>query len=359
MSLISPPALRAGDTVAIVSLSAGVSAAVPHRHDAGIRQLEQTFDVHVVDAPNARRDDAFLRANPRARADDLHWALAENAVAGILTSIGGDDSIRMIPYLDFDMIRDHPKVFMGFSDTTVQHLANRVAGVVSFYGPSLLTAFAENGGIHPYVEECVRDALFRSEPLQLRAAPEWTDERLDWANPLLASRRRRWWPNPGWAWLQGTEPVEGELIGGCADTLETVKGTAIWPPPSTWDGAILLLELSEEAPAPYTVELWLQNYGATGILGRLGALLLSRPETYTLQRMFELWDRVQRVLAEWGRADLVIVANLDYGHSSPMGVLPLGVRARVDPIERTIRTLAPAVTRDAADDLGLLVVPEQ
>jgi muramoyltetrapeptide carboxypeptidase LdcA involved in peptidoglycan recycling len=55
----------------------------------------------------------------------------------------------------------------------------------------------------------------------------------------------------------------------------------------------------------------------------------------------------------------VVVANLDYGHSSPMGVLPLGVRARVDPIERTIRTLAPAVTRNAADDLGLVVVPEQ
>jgi muramoyltetrapeptide carboxypeptidase LdcA involved in peptidoglycan recycling len=55
----------------------------------------------------------------------------------------------------------------------------------------------------------------------------------------------------------------------------------------------------------------------------------------------------------------VTVANLDYGHSSPMGVLPLGVRARVDPIERTIRTLAPAVTDHAADDLGLVVVPEQ
>lgn len=105
------------------------------------------------------------------------------------------------------------------------------------------------------------------------------------------------------------------------------------------------MELSEEAPTPYTVELWLQNYGATGVLGRIGALLLSRPETYTLQRMFELWDRVQRVLSEWGRPDLVVVANLDYGHSSPMGVLPLGVRTRVDPIERTIRTLEPAVAR--------------
>jgi muramoyltetrapeptide carboxypeptidase LdcA involved in peptidoglycan recycling len=70
---------------------------------------------------------------------------------------------------------------------------------------------------------------------------------------------------------------------------------------------------------------------------------VSRPEAYPLQRTFELWDRVQRVLVESGRPDLVVVANLDYGHSSPMGVLPLGVRARVDPIERTIRTLQPAV----------------
>lgn len=343
MSLIAPPALRAGDTVAIVSLSAGLSAAVPHRHEAGARQLAQTFDVQVVDAPNARRDNAFLRANPQARADDLHWALNEDAVAGIITSIGGDDSIRVIPFLDLDLIRDRPKVFLGFSDSTVQHMANRLAGIVSFYGPSLLTAFAENGGIHPYVVQSVRDAVFTPAPFDLQAAPEWTEERLDWANPLLESRTRRWWPNPGWAWLQGTEPVEGELIGGCADSLEIIKGTAIWPEPSVWDGAVLTLDLSEEAPAPYTVELWLQNYAATGVLGRLSALLLSRPETYTLQGMFDLWDRVQRVLAECDRSDLVVVANLDYGHSSPMGVLPLGVQIRVDPVNRTIRTLQPAV----------------
>jgi muramoyltetrapeptide carboxypeptidase LdcA involved in peptidoglycan recycling len=343
MSLIAPPALRSGDTLAIVSLSAGVSASVPHRHNAGARQLAQTFDVQVVDAPNARRDDAFLRANPQARADDLHWALSEDAVAGIVTSIGGDDSIRVVPYLDLDLIRDHPKVFMGFSDTTVQHLANRMAGIVSFYGPSLLAGFAENGGIHPYVEDSVREAVFTARPIELRAAPEWTDERLDWTNPMLANRRRRWWPNPGWAWLQGTEPVEGELIGGCADTLEIAKGTSIWPAPAAWDGAVLVLELSEEAPSPYAVELWLQNYAATGVLGRVGALLLSRPETYTLQGMFDLWDRVQRVVAECGRPDLVVVANLDYGHSSPMGVLPLGVRTRIDPVERTIYTLEPAV----------------
>ena len=117
---------------------------------------------------------------------------------------------------------------MGFSDTTVQHLANRVAGVVSFYGPSLQTAFAENG-TSIRTSRNVREALFRFEPLQLRAAPVWTDERVTAVDPSLAHRRRRSWPNRGWAWAEGTEPVEGELIGGCADTLETVKGTRSAP----------------------------------------------------------------------------------------------------------------------------------
>jgi muramoyltetrapeptide carboxypeptidase LdcA involved in peptidoglycan recycling len=344
MPLTKPRALRAGDTVAVVSLSAGLSAAVPHRHEAGMRQLAETFGLRAVDAPNARRDNAFLRANPKARADDLHWALADDNIAGVVTSIGGDDSIRLVPDLDLDLIRANPKVFMGFSDSTVQHLVNRAVGIVSFYGPSLLAGFAENGGIHPYVEACVRQAVFTAEPFDLSAATEWTDELVDWRDPALATRRRRWWPNPGWAWLQGDRTVEGELIGGCFESLEMAKGTSIWPAGGAWDGAILALELSEEAPAPSTVGYWLQNYAASGVLARIGALLLSRPENYSLQCTFQLWDTVQRVLAESGRADLPVVANLDYGHSSPMGVLPLGCRARINPQTRTIRVLEAAVS---------------
>ena len=75
------------------------------------------------------------------------------------------------------------------------------------------------------------------------------------------------------------------------------------------------------------MESLLYNDGATVILGPLGALLLFWLETYTLQRMFELWDWFQWVLPDWSRADLVIVANLDYGHSSPMGFLPLVARS--------------------------------
>lgn len=345
MTWLKPPALKAGDTVAAISLSSGASAAFPHRHEAGKRQLAETFGVTVIETPNALRDSAWLHDHPEARAEDLHWALANGDVAGIVSTIGGDDSIRTVAHLDIDLIRANPKVFLGFSDSTIQHLVNRMAGVVSFHGPSLLAGFAENCGIDPYTEAAVRQAVFTAEPFELSAANEWTEEFLFWGNPAFQSRRRRWWPSPGWVWLQGREPVTGRLIGGNIEILEMAKGTELWPAAHDWDDAVLLLETSEEAPKPQTVKHWLRNYAASGVLRRLGALLLARPMGYTQQAMFELWDLVSDVLAEADRGDMPVVVNVDYGHTSPAGVLPLGCRARVDPVERTIRVVEAPVSK--------------
>jgi muramoyltetrapeptide carboxypeptidase LdcA involved in peptidoglycan recycling len=344
VAMIRPPALKSGDTVAAISLSSGLAAAFPHRHEAGKRQLAETFGLNVIETPNALRDNAWLHDNPQARAEDLHWALQNDDVAGVVTTIGGDDSIRTVPYLDLDLIRRHPKVFLGYSDSSVQHLVNRRAGIVSFHGPGFMTDLAENGGIHPYVDAAVRAALFSTEPFELAAAAEWTEEFLDWADPSLQSRRRRWWPNPGWQWLSGEEPATGELIGGCGDVLEIAKGTAIWPAAAEWDGAVFLLETSEEAPPPDSVLHWLRGYLGLGVLERLGALLLARPMGYSQQQTFRLWQAVLAVLAEAGRPDLPVVANVDYGHTSPAGVLPLGCRARVDPVRKTITVVEPGVS---------------
>lgn len=336
MPLIKPPALRPGDTVAAVSLSSGLAALFPHRYEAGKRQLAETFGLTVVETPNALRDNGWLHDNPQARADDLHWALTNDDIAGVIATIGGEESIRTVPYLDLDLIGRHPKVFMGYSDTTVQHLANRKAGIVSFYGPGFMVDLAENGGIHPYVEQAVRAALFSTEPFELAAAGEWTEEFLNWADPALQAQPRRWWPSPGWQWLQGGEAVTGELIGGCGEILEMAKGTSIWPDDDAFDGAVFLLETSEEAPPPDTVKNWLRNYLARGLLNRIGALLIARPMLYTQNQTFQLWQHVRTVLAEAGRPELPVVANLDHGHTSPCGVLPLGGLARVDPAHRTI-----------------------
>ncbi|HTZ42367.1 MAG TPA: S66 peptidase family protein [Jatrophihabitans sp.] len=337
MDLIRPPALHPGDTVAVVSLSAGLAHLMPHRYEAGKRQLAETFGLRVIDAPHARAEPGWLRDHPAARAADLHWALENPEVAGIVSAIGGDDSIRLVPHLDLDLIRRHPKVFTGYSDTTVQHLVHRQAGVASFYGMAILATAAENGGMHPFTVDSFRRTAMSTEPVgELAAAPEWTEERLDWRDPGLQERRRRWVPNYGWLWLQGEQPASGPVIGGCLEILDMARGTSVFPPLAAFEGAVLHLEVSEEKPPVEQIAHWLRSLTAGGITERLGALLFSRPEDRSLRETLELYDGVRRELADAGRADLPFVANLDYGHSSPMGLLPLGARMTVDPVARRI-----------------------
>ena len=305
--------------------------------------MEQAFGWKVLEAPNALRGSEFLYQNPQARVDDLHWALENPEVEGIISTIGGDDSVRLLPFLDLELIRRHPKVFMGFSDSTITLMQFLRAGVTAVHGPAVLTDLAEHGGIHPYVLAGIRNTVMDSAPVQFLEAPEWTGQRVDWMDPDLQEHPRTFQPNPGWLWLQGEGKVSGHTMGGCIEVLDMLNGTPGWPEPHLWDGAVLCLETSEDAPPPEQVGYWLRNFGAQGILQKARALLLARPHRYPPEKIPELYQWVKKVLWEFGREDLPVVANLDFGHTSPQMVLPLGVQVEVDVSLKTIKLLEPAV----------------
>ena len=129
---VRPAALKSGDTVAARSLSRGFVAEVMPRYEAGRRQARAALGWNIVPAPNALRGEEYLHRNPQARADDLHWALEDSEVAGILSMIGGDDSVRLLPFLNLDTIRAHPKVVLGFSASTVTLMQLLRAGAWPF-----------------------------------------------------------------------------------------------------------------------------------------------------------------------------------------------------------------------------------
>ena len=332
-ALRKPRSLVAGDRVATVSPSWGGPGTFPQRYEAGKRQLEAVFGESVVEMAHTLADADWISANPRARADDLMAAFADPSIAGIFCTIGGDDSIRLLPYLDLAVIRDNPKVFLGFSDTTSLHLACFAAGLTSFYGPSIMAGFAENGGTHDYTADGVRQALFSTEPAGLVPVNSegWTAERLDWGNPALHGQRRVLQPADPVRVLQGKGIAQGHLLGGCIEVLEMVKGTAWWPALDAWRGAILFIETSEEAPPPEFLRYWLRNYAAQGILGVLNGIVLARPDPKGDERYREkLEAALIAALAEAGLADLPVLSGLDFGHTQPMLTLPYGVQARID-----------------------------
>jgi muramoyltetrapeptide carboxypeptidase LdcA involved in peptidoglycan recycling len=209
----------------------GAAGAFPHRYDAGRRQLEDEFGVELIATPHALKDPDWVAAHPEARAEDLMSAFCDASIQGIVSTLGGDDSIRLIPHLDVDIIHAHPKVFLGYSDTTVTHWACLKAGLVSFYGPAVMAGFAENGGMFPYMVESVRRTLFSAEPIGV-IEPNisgWTVEFLDWSVPANQQRKRALSPSEPWRFLQGEGIAEGRLVGGCVELVEFLRGTALWP----------------------------------------------------------------------------------------------------------------------------------
>lgn len=344
--MIRPRSLRPGDRVAAISLSTGWPSRFPGAYQDGKRQLEEAFGVQVVESRHALADLDWLAAHPEARAADLMEVLQDPTIQGIVSTIGGDDSIRMLPFLDYAAIRDHPKVFLGYSDSTVTHFAFAKAGVVSFYGPSLMAGFDENGGLAPYMEQAVRRVLFEPEASAVLTPNEtgWTTESWEWGSAERNNSRRKVRPCGGWKWLQGEGRHRGRLLGGCLDVMDWLRGTAVWPDRAIWRSSILFLETSEEQPSPQCVLRMLRAMAAAGALEHLRAVLFGRP--YGEEETFEAYDEaLLRGLAESGLTTIPVVTRMDFGHTDPKLTIPIGTMAEIDCEARRIRLLEPATTR--------------
>ena len=345
-TLIKPNKLTSGDTIATITLSWGGAGLFQYRYEIGKRRLYDIFGLNVVETTHALRDPQWIYQNPQARAADLMDAFANPEIKGIFSIIGGDDSIRLLPYIDYDVIRNNPKVFLGFSDSTVTHFICRKAGLSSFYGPAVLTAFAENVKMHRYTVDSLKK-LFTSELMGV--LPEnnegWTAELLDWGVETNQTVLRKLNPPENWRFIQGSGKTKGHLLGGCVEVLQFIMGTEIWPAVSDWENAILFLETSEEGISPDQLERFLRGLGAQQIIKRLGGILFSKPGGHLVNSTdFLQYDKcVLKVLKEFDRSDLPVVTNLDFGHTDPMMTLPYGRIMQIDVDDKQIAILENSV----------------
>ena len=132
-TFIKPPRLKRGDTVAVLSPSWGGPSFFPAAYEVGVKNLQDTLGVRVKEYSTTRADADYLDKHPEERAEDLNRAFADTEVKAIFSTIGGEDSIRILPFLDLDLIRSNPKIIMGFSDTsTILTYLNHHAGLVTF-----------------------------------------------------------------------------------------------------------------------------------------------------------------------------------------------------------------------------------
>ncbi|MEO1444747.1 MAG: LD-carboxypeptidase, partial [Cyanobacteria bacterium J06635_11] len=130
---------------------------------------------------------------------------------------------------------------------------------------------------------------------------------------------------------------EGCLMGGCLESLQHLRNTEYWP---DWRDAILFFETSEEKPSPETVDGILMDYQNMGIFERLQGLLVGRPMNYSSTEKERLYERL---LERTNAYRFPIIANMDFGHTAPQFVLPIGCKARIESTKQAFEVVESSV----------------
>ena len=211
MTTISyPPKPVPGDRIAVISPGAGLPGLFPRPYELGLERLREEYGLEPVEYPSTRR----MGSTPQERADDIHAAFADPDVKAVIASIGGDDQITVLPFLDRELIRANPKPFFGMSDNTnlLAFLYN--TGIVGYHGATVMTALGRPGGHGPADRRLPAGGpvhLGRVRTAARRAAGGDVDR--DWADPTTFDSEPETRPGNGWTWVNADRVVEGRSLG--------------------------------------------------------------------------------------------------------------------------------------------------
>jgi len=330
MPLIKPKKLEKGDTIGLISPSAPLAGLVPHRTERAIKMLEKLgFKVKV--GRNALKVTGHTAGSPKERAEDINTFFKDKEIKAIICFIGGNHSNQILKYLDFQLIKKNPKIFVGYSDATVLHFAFYTqCNLVTFYGPAALTQFGENPKILSYTEEYFKKALMETRPIgKIKPSLYWTDEILDWFKKEDLKRPRKMKKNKGWQWLKKGK-AEGPILGGCITSMMHLRGTKYWP---DFSGSIFFWEISE-SDCDFTkgerienIDSYLTDLELSGVFEKIKGMIVGRFFGYSKQEEKEVIKIIKQRTASY---NFPILIGVDIGHTDPMITLPIGVKVRID-----------------------------
>ena len=335
--------------VGIVSLSSGILGEdfVTHEIPIALERL-QNLGLKVEFLPNSRKGMVYLQEHPKARADDLLQAMADDSIDMILCAIGGIDTYRLAPYLlDNDELANvvNQKIFLGFSDTTINHFMLHKLGIKPFYGQALLPDIAElSHEMLPYTEKYFEELINTGGIAEITPSDVWYKNREDFSEKGIGVSMASF-PNQGFELLQGPSNFEGKILGGCldsiyqffnnyrhSDSVEIATKYHLFPSLEEWETKILLLETSEETPAPDIFRKMIQALTDYGIFNVISGVLIGKPQD---EKYYDEYKEI--ILEEIKNEDLSILYNLNVGHATPRCIVPFGVHAVVDANEQKIR----------------------
>jgi muramoyltetrapeptide carboxypeptidase LdcA involved in peptidoglycan recycling len=344
-ALSYPPKPEPGDAVAVLSPSGRAAAIFPAPVDLGLARLREDFGLRPVEYPTTRA----AQASPEERAADVHAAFADPEIRAVFTTIGGDDELKVLAHLDPGLLAAHPKPFFGYSDNNNLHLFLWNLGLASYQGGAIMVQLGRPVRMHPMTTDSLRHAVFCRGLRRLEVSPEYNDQEHNWADPDALTTELEMVPSDDWSWQGPQVTFTGPSWGGNLEILDFHLRTGRYLlPDEQYEGAVLLLETSEELPPADYVYRVLMCMGERGLLQRFGAVIWARPKAWSFEQPNDgaqkasytnaQYEAVRTAMSEY-HPDVPLVLGPDFGHTDPQQIVPFGGQITVDATNRQINAV--------------------
>ncbi len=309
-----PSKLKSGDLIKVIAPSRSLAILSQETKDYANKRFEElglklSFGKHVEE-----KDD-FGSSSIQSRVEDLHEAFSNKEIKGIITVIGGFNSNQLFRYIDWDLIKNNPKIFCGFSDiTALNNSFFAKTELVTYSGPHYST-FGQKLYLD-YTIECFKKCLMSEEPFEVIASKQWTDDA--W---YKNQDDRHLVDNSGFLTINEGE-AEGTILGANLCTFNLLQGTELMP---SLENSILFIEDDYESQ-PYHFDRDLQSLIHLPDFGGIKGIVFGR-----FQNGSNMTNDLLKAIIKTKKElkDLPVVANVDFGHTEPKITFPIGGHCKI------------------------------
>ena len=320
MQKLVPARLQKGDEVRVIAPATGLKIIGQDCREIAKKNFEaMSLKVSFAKNTNDENFDMFASTDIKKRADDVMEAFEDKNVKAIFTILGGFNSNQLLPFLDYEVIRNNPKILCGYSDITALLSAIEAkTGLVTFYGPHYSSIGMKKG--NEYTLEMLNNLLFDGES-ELKVSDEWSDDL--W---FIDQENRNFVKNDGWWFLQEGNAI-GEIKGGNLGTLLLLGATPYQP--EFKKDTILAVEdcfSAENIDGKYFMRQ-LQSLAQRDDFINVKAVIIGRFQKASNVSKEFLQAMVKNIPQLNG---IPVIANVDFGHTTPIATLPIGGMCEVN-----------------------------
>ena len=323
MNKVFPQKLKVGDKIAVIAPSRSMGIINQGTREIANQRFKE-LGLELIFSKHIEEMDIFLSSSIESRIEDLHEAFRNPEIKGIVSIIGGFNSNQLLRYIDWELIRKNPKVFLGYSDiTALQNAIFTKTGLVTYSGPAYST-FGQKLYFE-YTLEYFKKCLFEDETFKIKPSEIWTNDDLWWEN----QDERNPIPNPG-PYVINEGEAEGTILGTNLCTFNLLQGTEYFP---DLKDSILFIEDDENA-TPELFDRDLQSLIHQPSFSGVRGLVIGR---------FEIKSKITKekltaiIKSKKELTQIPVVADADFGHTQPMIIFSIGGEAKISALTGEVK----------------------